>query len=60
MDRYADATNKGEKLDAQTVKEINYWISGTLCLIALAVSYFNFFFVGFHPRFAWASICSIF
>ena len=51
MDRCADAANKGEKLDEKTIKEINYWISGTLFFIAVGMSYLNFFVVGFQPRY---------
>jgi len=51
MDPYADATNKGEKLDEKLKKELDKWIVGTLFGISLIFTYINFWLIGYHYRF---------
>eukprot|EP00347_Sterkiella_histriomuscorum_P018755 403344302 len=50
MDPYVDSINKGEKLDEKVKKELDTWIFGTLCTIALFVTYVTFFVLGFEIR----------
>eukprot|EP00347_Sterkiella_histriomuscorum_P002399 403368310 len=50
MDPYVDSINKGEKLNEKVKKELDTWIFGTLCAIALIVTYVTFYVLGFEMR----------
>lgn len=50
MNPYADAANKGEKIDEDLKKELDKWILGTLVAVSMLLTYVTFYVIGFTPR----------
>ena len=47
IDPLADAANKSEKVQEEIRKSLEKWIVGTLLVVAIVITYINFFIFGF-------------